>query len=208
MEDVFISNMTFRVVLLGIQEIIGENGLSSLLNYTGLKHYIDNFPPNNHEKNRCKSSEITRLDQGIADIFGEKGANAILFQVGKKQAKWGLEENTDVVDATKKVLKDLDENNRVKTALEIMAATVAAELNSDIWVEEHSEYFLYKTNQTTHCFNRKSSIPVCYVSDGFITGILEWATDTTYWASKEEKCMAMGEPHCTFRIKKAMLSSI
>ncbi len=38
MEDRFISNMTFRVVLLGIREIIGKNGLKTVLNCTEFKY--------------------------------------------------------------------------------------------------------------------------------------------------------------------------
>jgi predicted hydrocarbon binding protein len=202
MEDKSVSNMTYRVVLLGIQEIVGKNGLKSVLNYTGLKQYIDNFPPNNHDKEKCMASEIARLDQGVVEVFGANGAYAVLFQVGKMQAKWGLEENPDIVEAAKKAIEDLPEREKVKTALEMTAATVSAEVGVNIWIEQEGEDFLYKSKEVSHCFDRISETPLCNVSDGFLVGILAWATGSNNWVAREESCMSMGETNCTFRVKK------
>jgi hypothetical protein len=43
-EDRLIENKAFRVILLGITEIIGANGLKSILKYSGLTRYIDAIP--------------------------------------------------------------------------------------------------------------------------------------------------------------------
>ncbi len=37
MEDRLIANKAFRVILLGIKEVTGDNGLKTLLNFSGLK---------------------------------------------------------------------------------------------------------------------------------------------------------------------------
>ena len=202
MEDGPVSNMIYRVVLLGVQEIIGENGLKTVLNFSGLKQYINNFPPNNHDIDSCMASEIGRLEEGVVDIFGENGAYAVLYQVGRMQAKWGLEENPDVVNAAKEAIKDLSEREKVKTVLSMTAATIAADINFDVWVDEEGDDFLYKHTDVSHCFNKKSNKPQCHSYDGFLFEITAWATDNTDWVAKEESCIAMGKPNCTFRIKK------
>ncbi len=202
MEDRFISNMTFRVVLLGIREIIGENGLNTVLNYAKLAKYRDNLPPNDHEKNRCLASEVAVADRGVADIFGDNGAAAILFQVGKMQAKWGLEENPDTVAAARQIFSGMSEFDTAKTALELAAGVVAAETDSKAWAQADGQDLLYHIDENTHSFGLTSKTPVCHVTSGFVTGILAWATGKEGWVAREEACMAMGAPHCIHRVKK------
>lgn len=202
MEDRFISNMTFRVVLLGIQEIIGQNGLKTILNYADLKKYLDELPPNDHEKNLCRASEVAAADKGVADIFGTNGGAAILFQVGKMQAKWGLEENPDTVTAARGLFAGLDEFATAKMALELAAGVVAAETQSKAWAEADGADILYHIDENTHSFGITSDKPVCSVTSGFVTGIVQWATGKNDWIGREEKCMAQGAPHCTQRVRK------
>jgi predicted hydrocarbon binding protein len=203
MEDRFISNMTFRVVLLGIREIIGENGLNTVLNYAKLAKYRDNLPPNDHEKNRCLVSEVAAVDKGVADIFGDKGAAAILFQVGRMQAKWGLEENPDTAAAARNIFSGMSGFDTAKTALELAAGVVAAETDCKAWAQTDGQDLLYHIDENTHSFGMKSKTPVCHVTSGFVTGVIAWATGEEGWIGREEACMAMGAPHCTHRVKKA-----
>jgi len=202
MEDRFISNMTFRVVLLGIQEIIGENGLNTVLNYAGIKKYRDNFPQNNKEKNTYRASEVTLVDKGVIDIFGNNGASAVLAQVGKMQAKWGLEENPETVAAAKKIFENMSDFETAKTALEMTAAVLSAESDCKAWVTSEGEDLLYHIDEATHCFNIKKDAPICFVTSGFVSAIIAWATGDNLWQAKEETCMAMGAPHCTHRLRK------
>ena len=202
MEDRIVSNFTLRVVLLGTMEITGENGLKSVLNFSGLQKYIDNFPPNDQEMTDCMVSEITKLDEGLEEIYGSGGARAILFQVGRMQAKMGLEEDPDLANAALDAVKDMDEQKKVKTILDMMAATLAARINAESWIEEDGKEFIYKNKEGTHCFNRESKSPICYTTEGFVYGILSWAMGNEQWKVIEESCMAMGNSCCTYRVRK------
>jgi len=195
--------MTFRVVLLGIREIIGENGLKTVLNRVGLKKFAEALPPNNQEKNLCKASEVTLVDMGVVDIFGNNGASAVLFQVGRMQAQWGLNENPDTAAAAKAAFSGLSsEFEMVKTAVEMTAAVLSAESDCKAWAEVDGEDLLYNIDEGTHCFNFKSENPVCFTTSGFITSIVSWATGNDTWLAQEESCMAMGAPYCTHRLSR------
>ena len=202
MEDRLIENKAFRVILLGVGEIVGKNGLKSVLNYAGLTKYIDHLPPNDSEKNGPCISEVTRLDVAIEEIFGEQGARAILFQVGRMQAKWGIDENPDIAAAAKSAMATMSEHDRAKTILTYTADTVSKQLDTETWVEEAETEFLYKDKAATHCFNRKSDAPVCHPVDGFLTGLVAWAVGNNGWKVQETTCMATGGTYCTYRISK------
>ncbi len=202
MEDRLIENKAFRVILLGINEIVGENGLKSVLNYSGLTKYIDNLPPNDAEKGGTRISDVTRLEMAIEEIFGKQGSRAILLQVGRMIAREGLEANPDVAQAAKSAFSTMSEYDRVKTILTYAASTVTKQLDTETWVEEEGEDFLYKDKASTYCFGRNSDAPVCHPVDGFLAALVAWAVDNSGWKAKETTCMAMGEPQCTYRISK------
>jgi predicted hydrocarbon binding protein len=201
-EDRLIENKAFRVILLGIEEIVGENGLKSVLNYSGLTKYIDSIPPNDTEKGGPRISEVTKLDLAVEEVFGRQGARAILFQVGRMIARWGLDANPDVAQAAQSAFSTMSEHDRAKTILTYAANTVSTQLNTETWVEEDGHDFLYKDKAATYCFDRKSDAPVCHPVDGFLAGLVAWAVGNNEWRAKETTCMAMGEPLCTYRISR------
>jgi len=203
MEDRIIENKAFRVILMGVSEIVGENGLKSVLNFSGLAKYIDNLPPNDNEKTGCHISEVTRMDVAIEEIFGNRGARAILFRVGRVQAKRGLEENPDIAQAAQKAMSEMSESDRAKVILNYTADTLSKQLNTEVWIEQKGDDFLYNDKAATHCFNRKSEAPVCYTGAGFLAGLVDWAVGNSEWKVEETQCGAMGKPFCIYRIFKA-----
>ncbi len=202
MEDRLIENKAFRVILLGVEDTVGENGLKSVLNFSGLTGYIDKIPPNDTEKGGPRISDVTKLEMAVEEIFGNRGARAILLRVGKMIAKWGLEANPEVTRGAEAAFSTMSEHDRAKTILTYAADTVAKQLETETWVEEEGDGFLYKDKAATYCFGRKSDVPVCHPVDGFLAGLVAWAVGNNEWKAQETTCMAMGEPQCTYRIRK------
>jgi len=202
MEDRPVSNMTFRVMLLGIGDIVGENGLKALLRRTSLEKYRDNLPPSNENLEECMVSEATRLDCAIEDIYGQKGAVSILRQVGSMQAVWGIEENKAVADALRQQFDGKGDIERVTDILNITASIISAQMNTDAWVEMENGVVYYRDRSGTHCLNRKSEHPVCYVTEGFLAGLARWAAPDTRWRATEESCMASGGECCSFAVMR------
>ena len=202
MDDRLIENKAYRVILLGVIEIIGENGLKSILNFSGLKKYINNLPPND-DKKETRISEVAKLSQGIEEVYGANGARAILFQVGRMQAKWGLEENAEIAQQAQASMTGMSESERAGVILNYTAVTIAQQLDTETWVEKEGEAYLYKDKAATHCFNRKSPSPVCHTTTGFLSGLVAWAVGGGGWDVEETECMAMGRPCCTYRISRS-----
>ncbi|MBN1881633.1 MAG: 4-vinyl reductase [Deltaproteobacteria bacterium] len=200
MEDRPVSNMTFRVMLLGISDIVGENGLRTLLRRTSLEKYRDNLPPSNENLEDCMVSEATRLDCAIEDIYGEKGAISILRQVGNMQAVWGIEENQAVAEALKQQFAGKSDIERATDILTITAAIISAQMDTTAWVEMENGALYYRDRSYVHCFDRTSGHPVCYVTEGFLMGLARWAAPNVRWRASEETCMAAGGDCCSFAV--------
>lgn len=202
MEDRIITNKSYRVILLGVHEMVGENGLASILHYAGLSKFINNFPPSNEDRKDILISDATRLCESLADLFGIKGARALLFQVGRMIGKWGIEENMTIAQTAKQAMKSLSEYDKVKTMLIYTADTVSRQLETETLVEEEKGSFLYKDKASTYCFNSKSNEPVCHTAVGFLSEVVEWAVENRSWKIQEIECMAQGKPCCTYKVYK------
>jgi predicted hydrocarbon binding protein len=200
MEDRLITNKAFRVIVLGVQETTGNNGLNSLLNFSGLSKYIDNFPPDDLEIQDAWVSEATKLAKAIEDLFGSKGAKAILVQAGRMIGKWAISENPDVFKAILDSVSGKSGAEKAETILQLVAAAVSSQMNTKVWVERDGEIIYYKDETATYCFNRTSEEPICHVAAGFVYELVASQLPNSKVEVKETGCMAMNEPHCTYRV--------
>ena len=46
----FYPNKMGRIILIALEEVMGRNGVNAVLNLAGLKHLINNYPPNNFDR--------------------------------------------------------------------------------------------------------------------------------------------------------------
>jgi len=200
MEDRLIANKAFRVILFGIEDVTGKNGLKSILNFSGLAKYIDNPPPDNLEIQDAKVSEATKLAIAIEELFGKNGAKATLFRAGRMIGKWAISENPDVFKAILDSVSGKSGAEKAETILQLVAGAVSSQMNTKVWVERDGETILYKDKTATYCFNRKSEEPICHVAAGFVYELPASQLPKSKVEIKEIGCMSMGEPYCTYRL--------
>ncbi|MBU7042942.1 MAG: hypothetical protein HXS47_05060, partial [Theionarchaea archaeon] len=77
------SNYEMRTWLETIQNIVGSNGLKSILNHANLKHYINNFPPEDYEFVIPKE-DIVNLFGSLNALFGERGIRSLQLRIGRE----------------------------------------------------------------------------------------------------------------------------
>ena len=74
-------NQLFNLAFVTIEEVLGKNGLNSVLNYAKIPHYINNYPPNTLDLEH-PSSDFTRFTSGLIEVLGEKGARSVMMLSG------------------------------------------------------------------------------------------------------------------------------
>ena len=48
--EYYYPNKMVRIILLAMEEVMGRNGVNAVLNLAQLKHLVNNFPPNNFDR--------------------------------------------------------------------------------------------------------------------------------------------------------------
>jgi len=190
----YIPNSLMYVTLLTLREIIGENGLNAMLNYTGLNKYRDNFPPND-DKPGVLGSEFTAMIGGILDIFGEKGARSILHKAGRRGFQILMEMNPTMVGFVGIGLKVLPRKKRLEKIFTLGAESANKNFGENQRFYISDEGFVCELFDCYWCKGLKSSGPICFGEVGLDAEVARWATGEEYEV-KEVLCRARGDEVC------------
>lgn len=190
----------FRAILLGVADVIGKSGMATILQHAGLAQYSNNYPPSDSERGAQTLSDIGKLNHALFDIYGLRGARAIMQRVGRGQAKFGLQENAALATAAKLAAKLFSRRRKIKFALDTAAKAVNEQLDTNVKITEEGEFFYYAAWNCSYCMGWTHAAAVCYAVAGFIHGIVAWALDSDEFQAQEIACRAKGDELRKFRV--------
>lgn len=199
-QDRMMPNAALYVLFAAIADVMGENGLKSILRMGGLARYIDNLPPNNTELG-VKFSEYGAAQQAIEDFYGPRGARAMLVRIGRALFRYTLEEQPAVLGLAGLALKALPTGVRVKLILQKIVSSANDTMNMPSHLEETDEAYIFVAEDSPSRWRPSRSKPGCYVTIGTYQEALRWATGKTF-KIEEFTCLATGDDACRFRIYK------
>ncbi|MGB7873248.1 MAG: 4-vinyl reductase [Anaerolineales bacterium] len=199
-EDAVIVNTLVRQALVSAQEVMGENGLNTVLRTSGLERYIGNFPPDNLEP-AIQTSDYARLNEVIEEFYG-RGGRGMLRRIGKASFQYAVREQAALLGIAGAALKLLPTRQRIKFILNAMVnALKKSNPQVEAWVEERDSKFAYCDASCAICHGRQSTDAICYLYIGSIGEAVGWATGREF-KIVETHCTAKGDPHCRFEVRE------
>lgn len=199
-EDKMMANATLRFLFMAIVEVMGENGLKSVLRMGKLERYIDNFPPNNTEMG-VKHSDYGAAQQAIEDFYGPRGARAMLVRIGRALFRYTLEDQPTVLGLAGLALKALPMGARVKLILQKIITAANDNLNMSAHLEETDDAYVFVAKDSPSRWRPARTKPGCYVTTGLYQETLRWATGKNF-KIEEFTCLSVGDDACRFHIYK------
>lgn len=198
-EDAVIVNALVRQALISAQEVMGENGLNTVLRTSGLERFIDNFPPDDLNPS-IQTSDYARLNEVIEEFYG-RGGRGMLRRIGKASFQYAVREQAALLGIAGVALKLLPLNQRIKFILNALVnALKKSNPQVDAWVEENEGVYAYCDATCAICHGRHSVEPICYLYLGSIGEAVAWATGQEF-EIVETRCTARGDPHCCFEVR-------
>jgi hypothetical protein len=199
--DSMIINSLVRQALTSAQEVMGDNGLNTVLRTCGLERFVDNFPPNNLEP-AIQASQYAKFNEAI-DAFYGRGGKGILRRIGKASFQYGVREQSALLGVAGVALKLLPERQRIKFILNGMAdALKKSNPEVNAWVDESGERLAYIESTCAICHSRQAQTPICYLYVGSIGEAVLWATGKEF-EIVETHCLAKGDEYCRFEVGEA-----
>lgn len=196
------TNRFARIYLESIREIIGENGLSSILNYAHLSLLIDGFPPDNLNK-EFDFAQFSLINQTLEEIYGERGGRGLSLRVGRTTFDDVLKDYGALAGVGDLSFKILPMSKKISFGLNAMARIFSEKSDQITSLVETEDSYLYQIERCPVCWGRSGAErPVCYYMVGLLKEGLHWVSGGKEFAITETKCFALGDALCEFEILK------
>jgi predicted hydrocarbon binding protein len=197
-------NQLFNLAFITVEEVLGKNGLNSVLRYAKIPHYIDNYPPRNLDLEH-PSADFGSLIAGMVQVIGEKGARSVLtlsgirsFEIMQREmpALFALD-GVEVKDGP--VAKLFEEYVRIYTAISQAASYVFGDGLYNYY--DVDEGWAFEISPCYWCTGLKTKTAICYGEVGFELGAARWVFGKDI-KIEETHCIAKGDPKCRFLIHR------
>lgn len=203
MEDRPMPNANVRLLLMALQEVMGDNGLKAVLKQGGLERFVDNFPPDDTQRD-SRFSDYGHIQQAVETFYGgPRGARAMMRRAGHATFQHTLKSRPAILGMVGVALKALPEGTRMRFMLDRIAKASTDEVNMPAHVEDQPDHFMYVSEVCTCVYRERDPKlgPCCFVTAGVLEAAVQWATGKHHTV-KEVACLQNGDDACRYRVEK------
>ncbi len=196
------SNKFARILLESIQEITGENGVNTVLNFANLSSLVGNFPPDNLDR-AFDFTHFSMINQALEEIYGNRGGRGLALRVGRITFDDVLKDYGALAGVGDLAFRVLPLHMKISIGLQAMAKIFSEKSDQISTVEEVDDIYIYTIERCPVCWGRKEEEnPVCFYIIGLLQESLHWVSGGKEFRINESKCIALGDDVCEFVIFK------
>jgi predicted hydrocarbon binding protein len=185
---------------------MGKNGLNAILNLAHLPHLIDNYPPDNLER-EFNFADFSALNLALEEMYGPRGGRGLALRAGRAAFADALRNFGALAGAGDLAFKVLPLQTKMHIGIPAMARIFSQISDQHTTVEEQENEYVYTIHRCPVCWGRSDADkPVCFVAVGLLQEGLKWLSGGNEFRVNESKCVAMGDEVCEFIIQKTPIS--
>jgi predicted hydrocarbon binding protein len=201
----FNSNKFARIFLESTREIVGNNGLNTILNYSHLSHLINNLPPDDLGR-EFDFAHFSMINHALEEIYGMRGGRGIALRIGRTTFADVLKDYGALAGVSDLAFRVLGLQAKIKIGLQAMARIFSEKSDQISSVTETEGAYHYAIERCPVCWGREvEDHPVCYYMIGLLQEGLHWVSGGKEFKISEEKCISLGDASCLFVIQKEPL---
>ncbi len=198
----YYANKFARIALQAYEEVMGKNGLNAILNLAGLGHLIDNYPPDNLER-EFDFADFSSIHIALEEMYGPRGGRGLALRAGRATFNDALRNFGALAGVGDLAFKVLPLQAKLRIGLPAAAKIFSQITDQETTVEETENEFLWKIHRCPVCWGRSGADnPVCFIATGLLQAMLSWVSGGLEFRVNESKCVAMGHELCEFVIQK------
>ena len=197
-------NRMGRIILLAIEEVMGRNGVNAVLNLAGLKHLINNYPPNNFDR-AFSFQDVSALLKALEDLYGPRGGRALAVRAGRAIFKFGLKDFGPILGIADLAFRIMPLNMKMKVGFEVFAELFNKFTDQIVRLGEDERAYYWIIERCPMCWMRQSDAPVGSLAVGILQEGLVWLTGGKNFQVEEAECVACGAHQGLFVIDKRQL---
>jgi predicted hydrocarbon binding protein len=200
-ETYYYPNKIGRIILLSMEEILGQTGMNAVLNVSNLHHYINNYPPNNMEP-EFNFDTLSRLQESMDNLYGVRGGRGLALRTGRVAIKYGLPEFGHQMGIDNMDFRLLPLPMKLKIGAEAIARTLSELTDQVVTYKEEPDRVLWVIERCPICWQRQTHQVACHLAVGILQEGLYWMSGGNYFNIEEIQCIARGDKTCTIAIDR------
>lgn len=185
-------NKFARITIEALEEVMGKNGLNAILHLAGLSDLINNYPPDNLEK-EFDFAYFTALCIALEEMYGPRGGRGLALRAGRATFADALRGFGALAGVGDLAFKVLPLAAKLKIGLPAMANIFTQFSDQISNVIEEGDKYIYTLERCPMCWNRKADRPVCYVGQGLLQEGLRWVSGGHEFKVDIMHCIAKGD---------------
>lgn len=191
------------ITLDAFEQVMGKNGLNAILNLAHLTHLIDNYPPDNLNK-EFDFAYYTAVNVALEEMYGPRGGRGLALRAGRALFADALRNFGALAGVGDLAFKVLPLPAKLRIGIPAMARIFTQVSDQRTTVQELDAEILYTIHKCPVCWGRTGSDkPVCFIATGLLQEGLKWVSGGSEFRVNESKCIAMGDEVCEFVIQKS-----
>lgn len=194
-----------RIILLGLEEVIGRGGLEAVLQVGELEEAAQNVRSDLEERT-FSFEAVSRLHQALEELYGPRGGRGLALRAGRACFKYGLKEYGSLLGLTEMAFRLLPLHTKLRTGARSFAELFNRHSDQRVRIEETETAILWHIERCPLCWERTSDEPVCMLAVGLLQEALSWLSGGRIFNVEETACRARGDERCTFAIEKTPLT--
>jgi predicted hydrocarbon binding protein len=195
----FYPNKLGRIILLALEEILGNNGITAVLNHTQLQKFINNYPKNNLNQ-EFNFLYLAQIQKGLEEIYGSRGGQGLALRSGRTCFKYGLKEFNKLLGVSDSTFKLLPLTRKIEAGAAIFASLFNNISDQKVRVEKTKKQINWYIDKCPVCWGRKSNKPICHLAVGVLQEALFWVSGGRFFDVDESECIAQGYNACKIRV--------
>lgn len=191
-----------KIILRGMEEVMGTNGVNALLQLAPLENLLQNSPNINLE-HAIPFETVSLLQSTLEQIYGPRGGRGLALRVGRECFKYGLKEYGSMLGLTEIAFRLLPLPTKLRTGAKTFADLFNKHTDQKVRVEEKDDRIFWHIEQCPLCWERKAEEPICHLAVGLLQEALYWVSGGKIFNVEETACIARGDAACTIVIDQA-----
>jgi len=194
-----------RIILLGMEEVMGRNGVDALLHLASLESFIQNYPPARPERT-FPFETVSQIQSTLEQAYGPRGGRGLALRIGRACFKYGLKEYGSMLGLTELAFRMLPLSTKLHSGAKSFADLFNKHTDQRVTVEEKETQFFWYIERCPVCWDRRAEQPVCHLAVGVIQESLYWLSGGKIFNVEETACIARGDSACTIVVDKSPFS--
>jgi predicted hydrocarbon binding protein len=188
-----------RIVLSGMEEVLGRSELNALLGSVSLGHSIDLLA---RQDFAIPFDHLAALLAALERSYGTLAGQGLALRAGRACFKYGLAEYGEQLGLTTLEFRLLPLPAKLETGGQALATLLNEGLDLGITMNEDRQGLYWNMGQCPLCWGRRVQGHCCHLAVGVLQEACFWVSGGKIFQIEETRCIAQGDSACTILIDR------